>query len=111
LDDAADVTAFAKLPRAFGFSIEYTDTAMNLRNYEPDFVAIDGAGIHWLLESKGQENVDVWRKDVAAARWCENASQLTGTKWKYAKIPQKEFEALQPNRLADLGALMPALFE
>lgn len=36
LDNAKDVQAFAKLPRAFGFAIEYTDTAMNLRNYEPD---------------------------------------------------------------------------
>ena len=111
LDNAKDVTAFAKLPRAFGFTIEYTDTAMNLRNYEPDFVAIDKSGVHWLLESKGQENVDVLRKDVAAVRWCENASKLTDKQWKYAKVPQKEFEALQPSRLADLAALMPSLFD
>jgi type III restriction enzyme len=107
LDNAPDVTTFSKLPRAFGFSIEYTDAAMNLRNYEPDFVAVDEAGTHWLLESKGQENVDVLRKDVAAARWCENATKLTDAKWKYMKVPQKGFEALQPTRLADLAALAP----
>lgn len=105
LDNAADVKAFAKLPRAFGFAIEYTDNAMNLRNYEPDFVAIDKSGTHWLLETKGQESLDVLRKDVAAARWCENASFLTKTTWKYLKIPQKEFQALQPARLVDLAAL------
>src|ERR1700676_533243 len=109
LDNAKDVKAFAKLPRAFGFAIEYTDTAMNLRNYDPDFVAIDKAGIHWLLESKGQENVDVLRKDVAAVRWCENATGLAGKQWKYVKVPQKEFEALQPSRLSDLIALAPSL--
>jgi type III restriction enzyme len=107
LDNAKDVTAFAKLPRAFGFTIEYTDTSMNLRNYEPDFVAIDQAGVHWLLESKGQENVDVLRKDVAAVRWCENASELTDKQWRYVKVPQKEFETLQPSRLADLLAFQP----
>ncbi len=111
LDNASDVTAFAKLPRAFGFTIEYTDTAMNLRNYEPDFVATDKSGVHWLLETKGQENVDVLRKDVAAIRWCENATKLAGNKWRYAKIPQKEFEALQPTRLRDLMALAPTLFD
>jgi len=84
---------------------------MNLRNYEPDFVAIERSGVHWLLESKGQENVDVLRKDVAAVRWCENASRLTTTMWKYAKVPQKEFETLQPSRLADLAALVPSLFD
>ena len=111
LDNATDVRAFSKLPRAFGFTIEYTDTAMNLRNYEPDFVALDKSGIYWLLESKGQENVDVLRKDVAAVRWCENATKLTETQWKYVKVPQKEFEALQPSRLADLAALVPSLFD
>jgi type III restriction enzyme len=111
LDNAGDVRAFSKLPRAFGFTIEYTDTAMNLRNYEPDFVAVDKAGTHWLLETKGQENVDVLRKDVAAIRWCENATKLTTTKWKYVKVPQKEFERLQPSRLADLDAFAPSLFD
>lgn len=109
LDNASDVVAFAKLPRAFGFTIEYTDTAMNLRNYEPDFVAVDKSGTHWLLESKGQENVDVLRKDVAATRWCENATQLTGKPWKYLKVPQKEFTALEPSRLSDLMAFAPTL--
>jgi len=111
LDNASDVVAFAKLPRAFGFTIEYTDTAMNLRNYEPDFVAVDKSGKHWLLESKGQEDVDVLRKDVAAVRWCENASKLTGKQWKYVKVPQREFGALQPTRLADIAALMPAVYK
>jgi len=109
LDNATDVKGFAKLPRAFGFTIEYTDTAMNLRNYEPDFVALDKSGTHWLLESKGQENVDVLRKDVAAIRWCENASKLIGVNWKYVKVTQKEFQTLQPTRLADLTALAPSL--
>ncbi|MGH9699058.1 MAG: DEAD/DEAH box helicase family protein [Candidatus Acidiferrales bacterium] len=111
LDKASDVVAFAKLPRAFGFTIEYTDTSMNLRNYEPDFAAIDKSGTHWLLETKGQENVDVLRKDVAAVRWCENASKLAGKQWKYIKVPQKDFTALQPSRLADLAALVPTLFD
>ncbi len=84
---------------------------MNLRNYEPDFVAVDKSGTNWLLESKGQENVDVLRKDVAAVRWCENATKLTEQKWKYVKVPQKEFQALQPSRLAELAALAPSLFD
>ena len=109
LDNAGDVSAFAKLPRAFGFTIEYTDAAMNLRNYEPDFLAVDGSGVHWLLESKGQETIEVLRKDAAAMRWCETATELAGQAWKYLKIPQKEFEALQPARLSDLAALAPSL--
>ena len=51
LDHAEDVAAFAKLPQSFGFSIEYTDGAMNLRSYYPDFVAVDTDGRHWLNEA------------------------------------------------------------
>jgi len=107
LDGCSDFRAFAKLPQIFGFSIEYTDAAMNLKSYFPDFVAIDDEGTHWLLEAKGQENIDVIRKDAAASRWCENATTLTGTMWRYVKVPQKDYEALRPSRLADLAALQP----
>ncbi|MGH9375367.1 MAG: hypothetical protein ACRD1J_04290, partial [Terriglobia bacterium] len=107
LDNALDVRAFSKLPQAFGFAIDYTDTAMNLRSYYPDFVAVDDAGGHWILETKGQETTDVARKDAAAGLWCENATKLTKSAWKYGKVPQKAFESLQPNRLADLTALQP----
>jgi len=105
LDNATDVRAFAKIPLSFGFAIEYMDAAMNLRLYTPDFVAVDENGTSRLLETKGQETADVPRKDAAATQWCETASQLTNTAWKYIKIPQKEFEALHPNRLGDLAAL------
>ncbi|HEX5412806.1 MAG TPA: DEAD/DEAH box helicase family protein [Terriglobia bacterium] len=107
LDNASDVRAFAKLPMAFGFAIEYTDSATNLKSYYPDFVAEDTGGTRWLLETKGQETSDVSRKDAAALRWCENASRLTGSSWRYMKIPQPDFEELQPRRLVDLAALQP----
>jgi len=102
LDGASDVKAFSKLPEVFGFAIDYTDTNMNLRSYYPDFVAIDEAECHWVLETKGQETAEVERKDEAARRWCEDATPLTGTRWKYLKVPQKEFERLQPTTLAEL---------
>jgi type III restriction enzyme len=101
LQDANDVASFAKLPRRFGFTIEYTDSATNLRYYEPDFVAVDRDGIHYVLETKGQENIDVVHKDRAATIWCENASLLTETPWRYVKIPQIAFAQLQPTVLSD----------
>jgi type III restriction enzyme len=109
LHDANDVTRFAKLPRPFGFAIDYTDGSMNLRSYYPDFVAVDKKGTRWLLETKGAETGEVVHKDLAAVQWCANATQLTGTKWEYLKVPQKDFETLQPSRLEHLIALKPAV--
>jgi len=105
LDGADDVVAFAKLPMAFGFSIEYVDDAKNLRFYYPDFVAVGAAGVRYLLETKGAETAEVQHKDRAATLWCENATALTGTKWMYRKVLQREFERLAPRCLGDLEAL------
>lgn len=105
LEAAADVEAFAKLPEQFGFSIEYTDTLLRLRYYEPDFVAVLADGSRCLIETKGREDVDVAHKDQAAVLWCENATRLTGTEWRYLKASQTEFEQLRPSTLAQLLAV------
>lgn len=107
LEDAPDVARFAKLPRIFAFSISYTDSAANLRYYEPDFVAVTTDGVHHLIETKGREDIDVQHKDRAARLWCENATHLTGTEWQYKKVMQKGFEDLRPSDFEDLIALEP----
>jgi type III restriction enzyme len=102
LNDAADVQSFAKLPQRFGFAIEYTDSATNLRYYEPDFVAVDLEDVHYLIETKGREDIDVAFKDRAATIWCENATLLSDTEWRYLKVPQSEYTKLQVTELADV---------
>jgi type III restriction enzyme len=56
---------------------------------------------------KAREDVDVAHKDRAAILWCENATRLTGTSWEYIKVPQREYEKLQPTELADLQVFAP----
>ncbi|HVK97323.1 MAG TPA: DEAD/DEAH box helicase family protein [Flavisolibacter sp.] len=102
LHDSTDVTSFSKLPEQFGFCIQYTDTLANIRNYFPDFIAVTSDKRHWVIETKGREDVDVQMKDNAAIMWCENATELTGTSWNYIKVPQKEFEGLRPDDFQEL---------
>jgi type III restriction enzyme len=107
LERAEDVVRFAKLPDQFGFAIDYTDGKANLRYYEPDFVALTKDGTHYILETKGLEDVNVANKDRAAKLWCENTTRLTGKPWDYLKILQSEFTRLQPTSFADLLVLKP----
>ena len=79
------------------------DAAANLRYYEPDFVVTVADGRHYLIETKGREDLDVAHKDRAADLWCENATFLTGTEWRYLLSPEKEFDKLQPTIFADLN--------
>lgn len=102
MNHANDVQAFAKIPEQFGFCIEYTDTLANLRNYYPDFIARLNNEEHWIIETKGREDIEVKQKDNATINWCKNASELTETQWKYLKVPQKIFEELNPYTIAEL---------
>jgi type III restriction enzyme len=105
LQKAADVQRFAKLPEQFGFAIEYTDSAGNLRYYEPDFVVLTSDGTHYIVETKGLEDVNVANKDRAAQLWCENTTRLTGKPWAYSKVLQTAYKQLQPTRFEDLFVL------
>lgn len=105
LEKSPDVERFSKLPQQFGFVIEYTDATGNLRYYEPDFVAVLSDGNRYIVETKGQEDVNVANKDRAAAIWCENASMLTGEAWAYLKVKQSEYTKLQADTFADLKIL------
>ncbi|MDE3068447.1 MAG: DEAD/DEAH box helicase family protein [Verrucomicrobiota bacterium] len=102
LQKADDVERFAKLPEQFGFAIEYTDNVGNLRYYEPDFVVLANDGTHYIVETKGLEDVNVAHKKRAAELWCENTSKLTGKSWAYLLVRQKDYTELQPTTLNDL---------
>jgi len=109
LDGSFDVETFANLgnlPRPL--QLEYLDGEANLRLYEPDFVARDNAGRHWLLETKGREDLDVARKDARAEQWCADVTALAGAEWHYRKVPQKEFERIKPQSLAELVSVLDA---
>ena len=109
LDDAPDVVSFANLGNLpTKLSIEYLDSETNLRFYEPDFVAVGNNGIHWLLETKGREDLDVQYKNERAERWCEDVSHLTGIEWRFLMIPQKQFEKLNPQNFTDLVSALTA---
>jgi len=103
--DADDIIRFSKLPERFGFAIAYMDSATNLRYYEPDFIAVTKDETHYLIETKGMEDVNVAHKDRAAGLWCENATKLTGTSWHYLKVRQEDYRRLQPGQFSDLMVL------
>jgi type III restriction enzyme len=103
LDKAKDIAAFANLGNLpTKLTVEYLDGEVNLRHYEPDFVARDREGVHWLLETKGREDPDVIYKDKRAEQWCEDVTELTGIQWRYLKVPEKEFKKLNPQLLTNL---------
>ena len=105
---ATDVTAWAKLTMNSRFALEYISRAGALRYYYPDFVMrlLDGSCL--IVETKGQEDLDVALKDRRARRWCEDATRLSGREWAYEKVPQRLFERYDGDSVEGLRRFLDA---
>jgi hypothetical protein len=77
-----------------GFHVQYLKASGALGTYYPDFVVVQKANGHeqnWIVETKGQEDVEVAAKDEQMRRWCAEVSFATGAEWAYAKVPYRLF--------------------
>ncbi len=108
LDRAADVTAWAKLTMNSRFALEYISKAGALRYYYPDFVMRLSDDTCLIVETKGQEDLDVALKDRRARRWCEDATRLAGREWAYEKVPQKLFDVFDGDSMDGLRRFLDA---
>lgn len=106
--EAEDVLAYFKNETALHFDIEYLGVAGGIRRYRPDFVVRCGDGVTYIVETKGQEDLEVARKDRRAARWCKDASALTGDRWAYLKVPEGVFRGYPVQDFAGLVELFRA---
>jgi type III restriction enzyme len=108
LDRATDVTAWAKLTMNSRFALEYISRAGALRYYYPDFVMRLDDDSCLIVETKGQEDLDVALKDRRARRWCQDATRLSGRDWTYEKVPQKLFDSFDGDTLEGLRRFLDA---
>jgi len=108
LDRASDVAAWAKLTMNSRFALEYISKAGALRYYYPDFVLRLTDDSCLIIETKGQEDLDVALKDRRARRWCEDATRLAGREWAYEKVGQKVFDAYTGEDLEGLRRFIAA---
>jgi len=106
LDKAPDVVRFAKLCEHFtGFHVQYLKSSGALGTYYPDFVLVQKKGKkeqRWIVETKGQEDVEVAAKDEQMKRWCSEVTAETGVLWSYAKVPYTLFHGKHLSSFDDL---------
>ncbi len=107
MDGAEDVAAYAKNTKKLGLTIDYQSTKGHFRLYEPDFVVRLTNGDHWLIETKGLEDLEVARKDARARIWCRDATELTADtahaqQWHYAKVMETLFRSHRGRSFAGL---------
>ncbi len=108
LENAADVSAFAKNYFAVGFKLDYVKADGDLSNYTPDFIVRTTDGTVWIIETKGRAEIDVPQKMARLRQWCSDATVASaaedGVKYRMAFVDQKGFEQYRPTTMAAVAA-------
>jgi type III restriction enzyme len=102
IDSCTDVAAFAKNAGPEALRIDYVGSSGVIAFYTPDFFARLRDGAMYLIETKGEEDIDVPRKAKAAMAWCAAAGGDGGPAWDYVYVPQGAFQRVAGNSFAEL---------
>ena len=89
LDDADEIDVWVRLQHGDLRIVWESDG----RAYEPDFIAVEKDGAHWLVEPKADRELQsdtVVGKELAAKRWANHVSAQTGTEWCYLLVGETD---------------------
>ncbi|MCW9088127.1 MAG: DEAD/DEAH box helicase family protein [Gammaproteobacteria bacterium] len=103
LEDCSDVVSFAKNYLAVHFKLDYVNADGDISNYYPDFFVKLSDGRIVVVETKGQEDLDVPLKTQRLRQWCEdiNTTQSDVT-YDFVYVDQEGFEKYAPKSFADV---------
>ncbi len=103
LEGCNDVVSFAKNYLAVHFKLDYVNANGDISNYYPDFLVKLTDGRIIVVETKGQEDLDVPLKMQRLHQWCEdvNAAQ-SDVHYDFVFVDEESFEKYRPKFFGDL---------
>lgn len=103
LEGCNDVVSFAKNYLAVHFKLDYVNANGDISNYYPDFLVKLTDGRIIIVETKGQEDLDVPLKMQRLHQWCEdvNAAQ-SDVHYDFVFVDEDGFEKYRPKSFGDL---------
>ncbi len=103
LESCEDVVSYAKNYFAVHFKLDYVNADGDISNYYPDFlVKVSGKEI-FIVETKGQEDIDVPRKMERLKQWCEDINQAQAdVEYDFVYVDQESFEQYKPTSFKQL---------
>lgn len=103
LEGCSDVVSYAKNYLAVHFKLDYVNADGDISNYYPDFFVKLSDGQIVVVETKGQEDLDVPLKIARLRQWCAdvNATQ-SDVVYDFVYVDQESFEKYGPTSFADV---------
>jgi len=103
LDDCDDVVSFAKNYFAVNFRLDYVNADGNISNYYPDFLVKLKDDRVVIVETKGQEDLDVPLKTARLRQWCEDINRVQDeAEYDFVYVDQESFEKYRPTSFKQL---------
>lgn len=105
LEDSDDVVAYAKNYFAVNFRIDYINAEGDISNYVPDFIVKSQNGVIYIVETKGQENLDDPLKLARLSQWCDDINGIQPkVVFDFVYVDEEGFRKYKPSSLAELVA-------
>lgn len=97
LEDCDDVVSYAKNYLAVHFKLDYVNADGDISNYYPDFLVKLSNKRIVIVETKGQEDLDVPLKMERLWQWCEDVNRVqSNVTYDFVYVDEKSFKKFKP---------------
>jgi len=97
LEGCGDVVSFGKNYLAVHFKLDYVNANGEISNYYPDFMVKLSDKRIVIVETKGQEDLDVPLKMARLRQWCEDINRVqTDVEYDFIYVDEESFEKFKP---------------
>jgi type III restriction enzyme len=103
LEDCEDVVSYAKNYFAVNFKLDYQNADGDISNYYPDFIVRLTDKRVFIVETKGEEDLDVPLKMYRLRQWCEDINRVQHEiEYDFVYVDQESFERYRPTSFREL---------
>jgi len=86
-----------------GFKLDYVNADGDISNYYPDFLVKLSDQRIFVVETKGQEDLDVPRKMERLRQWCEDLNRVqSAVRYDFVYVDQESFDHYKPTSFQQL---------
>ena len=94
---ATEVVSYAKNYLAVHFKLDYVNADGDISNYYPDFMVKLSDKRIVIVETKGQEDLDVPLKMARLRQWCEDINRVqSDVRYDFVYVDEESFEKYKP---------------